>query len=289
MHEPGVLRELKLTESHAEHALFWEVAWDGECIWLHAFGQGILVLRPDGTRLATFKGKTPSYSNGHKIIGLSPRRSLMAGCFGATNRAWCGLLEVDTSGKASANIFFQAKDVAAGRPREQASADVNTAFQLGDLCQVRHADGKEFVRLDRRGLSPLEINLATLDVSVVEEVIGAGASTRTDLGFSGERFLRGGRPVTVRSGVASSPNSKQLVYHDGWLYRPGLVWMRQHVDTRKLERLQANTLPQQHWHLRAGSSAHYGLIAYDSYDRSRPLSRVTILDERGSPSNNEQE
>jgi len=289
MHEPGVLRELKLTESRAKHALFWEVAWDGECIWLHAFGQGILVVRPDGTRLATFKGKTPSYSNGHKIIGLSPRRSLMAGCFGATNRAWFGLLEVDTNGKASANIFFQAKDVAAGRPRQQASADVNTAFQPGDLCQVRHADGKEYVRVDRRGLSPLEIDLAMLDVSVVEEVIGAAASTRTDLGFSGERFLRDGRPIWVNSGVASSPNSKQLLYHDGWLYRPGYVWMRQHVDTQKLERLQANTLPQQYWQLRAGSSAHYGLIAYDPHDRSRPLYRVTILDERVSPSNSEQE
>jgi len=154
---------------------------------------------------------------------------------------------------------------------------------------VRHADGKEYVRVDRRGLSTLEIDLATLDVSVVEEVIGAAASTRTDLGFTGERFLRDGRPIWVNSGVASSPNSKQLLYHDGWLYRPGYVWMRQHVDTQKLERLQANKLPQQYWHLRAGSSAHYGLIAYDPYDRSRPLSRVTILDERVSPSNNEHE
>jgi hypothetical protein len=286
MHEPGVLRELKLTESRAEHALFWEVAWDGECIWLHAYGQGILVVRPDGTGVATFKGQTPSYSNGHKIIGLSPRRALMAGCLGTTNRAWFGLLEVDENGKASANIFFHAKEVAAGRPREQAFADVNTAFQPGNLCQVRHADGKEYVRVDRRGLSPLQIDLATLDVSVVEEVIGAAASTRTDLGFSGERFLHDGRPIWVNSGVASSPISKQLLFHDGWLYRPGYVWMRQHVDTRKLERLQASTLPQPYWQLRAGSSAHYGLIAYDPYDRSRPLSRVTILDERVSPSNN---
>jgi hypothetical protein len=289
MHEPGVLHELQLTESRAEHALFWEVAWDGECIWLHAHGQGILVVRPDGTRLATFKGQTPSYSNGHKIIGLSPRRALMAGCFAATNRAWCGLLEVDESGKASTNIVFQAKDVAAGRTRQQASADVNTAFQPGGVCQVRHADGKECVRVDRRGLSPLEIDLATLEVSVVEDVVGAAASTRIDLGFSGERFLRDGRPLWVNSGLAASPNSKQLLYHDGWLYRPGYVWMRQHVDTRKLERLQANTLPQHDWRLRAGSSAHYGLIAYDPYDRSRPLSRVTILDERVSPSNNESE
>jgi hypothetical protein len=209
----------------------------------------------------------------------------MAGCFGTTNRAWCGLLEVDKNGKASANIFFQAKDVNAGRPREQAFADVNTAFQPGDLCQMRHADGKEYVRVNRRGLSPLQIDLATLDVSVVEDVIGAAASTRTNLGFSGERFLREGRPIRVNSGVASSPNSKQLLFHDGWLYRPGLVWMRQHIDTRKLERLQA----QQYWHLRAGSSAHYGLIAYDPYDRSRPLSRVKILDERVSPSSNERE
>jgi hypothetical protein len=276
MHEPGVLRELKLTESRADHALFWEVAWDGECIWLHAYGQGILVVRPDGTRVASFKGQTPSYSNGHKIIGLSPRRALMAGCFGTTNRAWCSLLEVDEMGEASANIFFHAKEVAAGRPQEQAFADVNTSFQPGDLCQVRHAEGKEYIRVDRRGLSPLQIDLETLDVSVVEEIVGVAASTRTDLGFSGERFLRDGRPIWVNSGVGSSPNSKQLLFHDGWLYRPGYVWMRQHVDTRKLERLQSHTLPQPYWHLRAGSSAHYGLIAYDPYNRSRPLSRVTI-------------
>jgi hypothetical protein len=280
MHEPGVLREVKLTDATAQHQLFWEVTWDGECIWLHAYGLGIIAIRPDGTRVASFRGKTPSYWKGHKLLGLSPRRALMVGSFGETKRAWCGLLEVGGDGKASANIFFQAKNVPEGRTPAEASADVQTVFQPVDLSRVRHADGKEYVLVERNGLSPLRIDLETLDVSVAEMGIAAGAaSTQSDLGFFGKRFLRDGHPIRALSGLATSSNSKRLLYHDGWLYRPGYVWMRQHVDTRKLERLQANQLDHAYWHLHAGSSAHYGLIAFDP-DGTPPLSRVTILEEQ---------
>ena len=280
MHQPNVLREWKLTDLSAPHTLFWEVSWDGECIWLHAYGQGIIVLRPDGTRLATFKGKTPSYSRGHKLLGISPRRALVVGSFGATNRAWCGLLELDENDQPSVNVFFEAKEVAAGRSPEQASADVKTAFVPEQLHRVRHDDGKQYVLVDRAGLSRLQIDLETLDVSVPEQVIGVpGVSTLTDLGFSGRLFLRDGQPLWVRSGVAITPNSKRLLFHDGWLYRPGAVWMRQHSETRKLERLQASRLDHQYMQLRVGSSAHYGLITYDPYKRTPPMSRVTILDQ----------
>lgn len=285
MHQKGVLRELKLTDATAEHALFWEVAWDGECIWLHAYGQGIIVVRPDGTRVASFKGKTPGYWKGHKLLGLSPRRALMVGSFGDTKRAWCGLLEVDEDGETSANIFFEAKNVSEGRPPEQASADVRTVFQPVDLSRVRHADGKQYALVDRDVLAPLRIDLETLEVSVAEKGLDAGAATtQTDLGFSGTRFLRDGRPIWAHSGLASSPSSKWLVYHDGWLYRPGYVWMRQHAEMRKLERLQASQLAHAYWHLRAGSSAHYGLITFDP-DGTPPLSQVTILDEQLAESN----
>jgi hypothetical protein len=280
MQQPNVLREWKLTDLSAPHTLFWEVSWDGEYIWLQAYGQGILVLRPDGTRLATFKGQTPSYSRGHKLLGISPRRALMVGSFGATNRAWCALLEVDEQDHPSVNVCFEAKQVAAGRSQQQAAADLETAFVPEQLHRVQHADGKQYVLVDRAGLSRLQIDLETLEASIAKQVSHmAGVSTQTDLGFSGRLFLRDGQPLRVRSGVAITPNSKRLIFHDDWLYRPGAVWMRQHTKTGKLERLQAGRLQQRYMNLRVGSSAHYGLITYDPHNRVPPISRVTILDE----------
>lgn len=282
MNEPGVLREWKLTEATARHELFWEIAWDGECLWLHAHGQGIIVVRSDGTRLASFRDKIPGYWKGHRLIGLSPRRAMMVGCLGDTERAWCGLLEVDEAGRPSANVFFEAKNVAEGRTREQASADVTTAFRPDELSRLRHADGREFVLVERHGLSPLLIDSKTLKAATVDQADGLnGLSTVTEFGFTGGRFLRDVQPVLVHSGVATTPNSKRLVFDDGWLYRPGSVWTRQHTATRRLERLQANSLPPTYWNLRAGSSVHYGLIAFDPADDTRPLIRITIENERG--------
>ncbi len=282
MHEPGVLRELKLTDKMADHILFWGMAWDGECFWLHAHGQGIVAVRPDGTRMATFKhnGDVPGYWKGLRLLGLSPRRAMIVGSFGETNRAWCGILEVDDKGKQSASVFFEAKHVAEGRSPEEARADLPTVFQPDDLQYVQHASGKDYVLVGRRGLSYLQIDMETLKVTVPEKVIGAkGVSTRADLGFYGRTFLRDGRPVRALSGLATSPNSKRVLFHNGWIYRPGYVWMRENVETGKRERLQARNLPHQYWHLQVGSSAHYGLVTFDRYNRDLPLARVTILDE----------
>ncbi|MDA0281824.1 MAG: hypothetical protein O3B86_00590 [Planctomycetota bacterium] len=280
MHDPDVLRELKLTNLSAEHTLFWEVAWDGKFIWLHAYGQGIVAVRPDGTGLTSFKRKTPGYSKGHRLIGLSPGRALMAGSFGETNRAWCGLLEIGENGKSSVNVFFEAKNVVEGRPSAQAAADVTTVFQPEDLSRVHHSDGRDFVLVDRHELSLMLIDLETLDVSVPEKSIRLrGLSTETELGYLGRLFVRDGLAVPVNSGVAVSRNSKRILYHDGWLYRPGYVWMRQHVATRKLERLQAKDVPHEYWDLRVGSSAHYGLITYSPFSEQQQVSRLTILNE----------
>ncbi|MBL7037536.1 MAG: hypothetical protein ISR77_02850 [Pirellulaceae bacterium] len=282
MHEPGVLRELKLTDKTANHILFWGMTWDGECIWLHAQGRGIVAIRPDGTRMATFKRNehVPSYWKGLRLLGLSPRRVLIVGSFGETNRAWCGILEIDEKGKQSASIFFEAKYVAEGQSPEEARANPNTVFQPEDLQYVEHTSGKDYFLVGRRGLSYLQVDVETLNVTVPEKVIGAeGASTRTDFGFSGRTFLRDGRPVWAHSGLATLPNSKQILFHDGWIYRPGYVWMREDPETGRRERLQAHKLPHQYWHLQVGSSAHYGLVTFDRYNRGLPLARVTILDE----------
>ena len=288
MSETNVLQELKLTNQTAEHMLFWEVAWDGEFIWLHATGRGIVAIRPDGTGLTSFKGKTPGYSKGHKLLGLSPGRSLMVGSFGDTNRAWCGLLKIDNNGQPSVNVFFEAKNVAAGRTPGQAAADTTTVFQPEDLSRVSHSDGRDFALIDRRGLSLMLIDLASLEVSVPEKGLRLkGLSTETELGFLGRLFVRDGLALPVNSGVPISRNSKRILYHDGWLYRPGYVWMRQHVDTRKLERLQAKTLAHEYWDLRVGSSAHHGLITYSPSDVRQPVSRVTILDEADGPAREE--
>lgn len=288
MHEPNVLRELKLTNQAADQMLFWEIAWDGEFIWLHAYGQGIVAVRPDGTGLTSFKGKTPDYSKGHKLLGLSPGRALMVGSFGETNRAWCGLLAINEDGQSSVNVFFEARNVVEGRSQTLAAADLTTVFQPEDLSRVRHSDGRDLVLVDRRELSLMLIDLESLDVSVPVKGGGlAGLSTETEPGYFGRLFLRDGVPIRVTSGVAISRNSRQTLYHDGWLYRPGYVWMRQHVETGKLERLQARTLTHEYWDLRAGSSAHYGLITYSPFNEKQLVSRVTILDEADGPARKE--
>jgi len=291
MHEPSVLRELTLTDKTATHALFWGTAWDGECIWLHAHGQGIVAVRPDGTRMATFKHNqdVPGYWKGLRLLGLSRRRAMIVGSFGEKNRAWCGILEVDDKGKQSANIFFEAKYVAEGRSPDEARANPHTVFQPDDLQYVQHTSGKDYVLVGRRGLSYLQIDVKTLNVTVPEKVIGVrGTSTRADLGFSGRTFLRDGRPVWALSGLATLPNSKQILFHEGWIYRPGYVWMRENAATGKRERLQRQKLPHQYWHLQVGSSAHYGLVAFDRYNRDLPLARVTILDESAARSASEE-
>lgn len=289
MHEPGVLRELKLTNLTAEHMLFWGVAWDGEFIWLQAYGRGIVAVRPDGTGLTSFKGRTPGYGKGHKLMGLSPGRALMVGSFGQNNRAWCGLLKIDAVGQSSVNVFFEAKTVTEGRTATQAAADVTTVFQPEDLSRVRHSDGREFVLVDRRDLSLMLVDLETLDVSIPEKGVGLKKlSTQSEPGYFGRLFLRDGDPIRVTSGVAISRNSKRVLFHDGWLYRPGYVWMRQHVDSRKLERLQAKTLPHEYWDLQVGSSAHYGLITYSPSNGRQPVSRVTVLAETNSQARQDQ-
>jgi len=232
--------------------------------------------------MATFKhGKhVPGYSKGLRLLGLSSRRVLIVGSFGETNRAWCGILQVDDKGKQSADIFFEAKYVAEGRSPEEARAGPNTVFQPEDLQYIQYSSGKDYVLVGRRGISYLQIDVETLNVTVPGKVIGVtGASTRTDFGFSGRTFLRDGRPVWAHSGLATLPNSKQVLFHDGWIYRPGYVWMRENADTGRRERLQAHKLPYQYWHLQVGSSAHYGLVTFDRYNRDLPLARVTILDE----------
>jgi hypothetical protein len=134
---------------------------------------------------------------------------------------------------------------------------------------------------DRRPIY-LKIDIKTLDVTVPEKVFGLeDTSTRRDLGFLGRTFLSNGRPVRVHSGVAITPNSRQILFHDDWLYRPGPVWVREHAGTGKREHLQARQLPSRYWNLQVGSSAHYGLVTFDRYDRALPLSRVIILD--GTP------
>lgn len=281
MHEPGVLREVKLTDAKANHPLFWGVTWDGECIWMHAHGQGIVAMQTDGTRLATFKQPLiPGYWRGHKILGLSPRKALMVGSFGDTNRAWCAILQVDNTGKPSANAFFQAKYVPEGRAPEEVATDANVAFQPDALYQVRLPNGKDYAIVGRTGLSRLQIDLASLKVSVPDpKEIVAGASTRTDLGFCGQVFLHKGRVVIPNSGLANLPTSKQMVFHNGWLYRPGYVWMRERPETGKRERLHRNKLTHKDWHLLPGASAHYGLVAYDPHESSSAFYRIRIVDD----------
>ncbi|NND96351.1 MAG: hypothetical protein HKN47_03355, partial [Pirellulaceae bacterium] len=281
MRQRGVLERVALTDAKSIDDLFWEVCWDGECIWLHVRGQGIIVLSRDGRRLGSFKKLIPPYGKGHKLLGLSPRRALMVGSFGDSNRAWAAILEINSEGNLAADIFFEAKSVQQGRTIQQASADASTVFRPVGLSQVRYANGKDYAIVERRSLSPLQIDLATLDVTAMPRVAAeTGATTRSDLGFTGRLFFRDGRQIHARSGVATSTNSKKLHFHDDWLYRPGYVWMREHADSGRLERLQANTLPHAYWHLHAASSAHYGLVAFDLAHEPGPLSRVEVLQER---------
>lgn len=290
MHKPGVLREIKLTDATGEHTLFWEVAWDGEYIWMHVHGQGIVAIRTDGNPVATFREpEIPGYWKGHKLVGLAPRKALMVGSFGEANRAWCAILQIDEMGQQSANVFFQAKFVPEGRSPEDAATNVEIAFRPDSLHQVRLKDGKGYAIVGRPGLPRMRIDLSTLNVTVPppKEVV-AGATTRTDLGFRAAVFLHEGHAFIPSSGLADLPTSKRMVFHDGWLYRPGYVWMRGRPETGQRERLHRNKLNHNMWNLRAGVSAHYGVVAYNPWGSRVTLFRVNIVDDADANSNGEE-
>jgi hypothetical protein len=295
MHQPGVLRELNLTESESEHALYRSVTWDGECIWMYAHGQGIIAVRPDGTRLATFNQTQhlPGYGKGFQLLGLSPSRALIVASFGKSNRAWCGILEVDSSGKQSVNVFFEAKYVAEGRLPKDAAADPKTAFQPVWIHRLDSRNGKDYALVGRRDIAgTLQIDLDTFDVSVSQyapHVFGRHAFFSHEghllLSRGGNQLIHyfpPGRDGSVRSHVLANninPYVDQLLLHEGWLYVPGRAWFRLDPDKRKPERLQPwpSHLPGYYASLKGGVSAHYGLIAYYLY--KRPLYQVTILEE----------
>jgi hypothetical protein len=281
MHEPGVLQELKLTDATADHILFWGATWDGACLWIHVHGAGIVAVDPNSKQVTTFRQDNiiPGYDKGFKLVGLSPRHTLMIGSFGEANRAWCAILKVDENGKPSAEVFFEAKFVANGRPKDVAEADPQTAFQPERVYDVTDAAGKRYVLVSRSKLKKkLRIDPATRRVSVASV---PKASTRTELGFRGRSFIQDGKFLSSNSPKLSESNARQLVYHDGWLYALGHVWYRSHVETGKLERLQPGfkKMPTNYWNARSGVSAHYGLVIHRLYNRRPPLYRVTIADE----------
>lgn len=280
MHKPGVLREVKLTEARGDKPHFWNATWDGECIWIFAQHAGICVIQSDGQLIATFRQSEhmPGYWKGFQLVGLSPRRALMVGSFGASNRAWCGILSIDKNGKPSADVFFEAKYVADGRAKAMAEADPNTAFQPDRMLHVRDKNGKRFVFVSRKNLSKyLRIDPATREVSVASTT---GLSTRTDLGFRGRTFLVDGHSMATRSRELQNANTRQYVFHDGWLYAMGHFWYRVHIETGKEERLQPRGLkmPTVYWNTQGGPSAHYGMVIHHLYHASPSLYRVTIAD-----------
>ncbi|MGV3483862.1 MAG: hypothetical protein ACO1RT_05550 [Planctomycetaceae bacterium] len=295
MHQPGVLRELQLTESTADHALYWGVTWDGECIWLYAHGQGVIALRPDGTRLATFNQTehVPGYWKGFSLLGLSPRRAIMVASFGQTNRAWCGILEVDERGEQSVNVFYEAKYVAEGRQPQEAAADLKTGFQPAWIHRLQSHNGKDCVIIGRRGLSgALQIDLDTLEASISPYNIRASGRHAF---FSHDGHLLAslggnqlvhysppGNDGAVRSRVLSAitPYVDQLLLHEGWLYVPGRVWLRLDPEQRVPERLQPwpTRLPVRYQSLHGGVSAHFGLIAYDIHNPNPSLYQIKVVD-----------
>jgi hypothetical protein len=257
----------------------------------------VIAVQPDGTRLATFNQTRhlPGYSKGFSLLGLSPRRALIVASFGKNNRAWCGILEVEQSGQQSANVFFEAKYVAAGRPPEAAAADPKTAFQPAWIHRLQSHDGKnDRVLVGRREIpGALQIDLDTFQVSVSRydtHAVGRQAFFSHDghllASLGGNQLVHyfpPGQDGAVRSRVLANitPYVDQLLLHEGWLYVPGRVWLRLDPGHRKPERLQPwpAQLPVSYSSLEGGVSAHYGLIAYDRYKRSPPLYQIEILEE----------
>ncbi len=290
MERPGELRDLKLGVHESKNGLFSEVTWDGECIWLHARGQGVIAVRPDGTRLATFKQSehVPNFGKGLKLLGLLPRKALSVGSLGENHRGWCGILQVDQEGEQSVNVFFEAKYVPQGRTREKSEADATTAFRPAWIHHVNMPNGKGHVLVGRRELKgALQIDVDTLKVSVSgydTHHVGRQGFFSHDghllASLGGNSFVHFSPPgrdgkVRRRPLAQIRPYVDQLLFHDGWVYVPGRVWRRLDPNERKPERLQTwpSRLPVPYWSLKAGVSAHYGLIAYDLYKRSPQFSR----------------
>ncbi len=294
MHEPGVLQEIKLTDATWKHALFWEVSWDGECIWLFAHGQGIVAFKPDGTRLATFNARDhlPGYDRGICLLGLSPRRALAVGSFGENKRAWCGVLEIDEQGKPSVDLFFEAKLAAEGRPAAESAADPLTAFRPNWIHRFNSAGGNSTVFVGRSELKgALEIDLQTRQVSVSKFLNTSSFGRQAFFSHNGNLIASLGGNSLMQYTVADDntavrrqklstidPYVDQLLLHDGWLYVPGKVWRRMDPDELQLQRLQPSNsrLPTRYWSMKFGVSAHYGLVGHSLYENQPPLFQISV-------------
>ncbi|WP_442509461.1 hypothetical protein SH528x_001033 [Novipirellula sp. SH528] len=294
MHEPGVLQEIKLTDATWKHALFWEVSWDGECIWLFAHGQGIVAFKPDGTRVATFNARdhVPGYDRGICLLGLSPRRALAVGSFGENQRAWCGVLEIDKQGKPSVDIFFEAKLAAEGRPAAESAADPQTAFRPNWIHRFNSVGGNNTVFVGRSGLKgALEIDLQTRQVSVSSFLNTSAFGRQAFFSHNGNLIASLGGNSLMQYTVADDnravrrqklstidPYVDQLLLHDGWLYVPGKVWRRMDPDELQLQRLQPSNsrLPTRYWSMKFGVSAHYGLVGHSLYENQPPLFQISV-------------
>ena len=158
---------------------------------------------------------------------------MIVASFGKSNRAWCGILEVDESGKQSVNVFFEAKYVAKGRLPKDAAADSKTVFQPAWIHRHDSGNGRNCVLVGRRDVAgALQIDLDTLDVSVSRydtHRVGRQAFFSHDghllVSRGGNQLIHyfpPGRDGSVRSHVLANinPYVDQLLLHEGWLPGP---------------------------------------------------------------------
>jgi hypothetical protein len=251
----------------------------------------------------------PPTENRILVQPLTNGSAIAVGSFGPRNRAWCALLQCDERGGGSVKVFHEATRVRQADEVKSPELEANPAlcFTPDWLHRYQAKDGSARLLVGRGRNRPLEINPATLGVSVFDRKLDQPDYHESDAYFShagflleadvmgvtlrsppGERFEDGKESRTMcpdrpdwQTVGAQGAFAKQLLAYDGWVYAPGGTWWRIDPQTWKSERLVSWRVPREYEALRNFSvSAHYGLVGWD--DSGRAFYRVTVAKEADS-------
>lgn len=305
--DKGVLDEVFVDNKLAVE----NVGWDGRAVWIATKRDGVWVVKPDGrvvNRFAAASGLPPT-DNRILVQPLTNGSAIAVGSFGPQSRAWCALLQCDDRGGGSVRVFHEATRVRQADEAKSPELEANPAlcFSPNWLHYYQAKDGSTRLLVGRGRNRPLEINPATLGVSVFERKLYQPDYHESDAYFShagfllevdvmgvtlrpppGERFEDGKESRTMcpdrldwQTVGAQGGFAKQLLAYDGWVYAPGGTWWRIDPKTWKSERLVPWRVPREYEALRNFSvSAHYGLVGWE--DSGRAFYRVTVASEADS-------
>jgi hypothetical protein len=314
---PGLLEAVYA----APQPIFDDVAWDGRFIWVAVRGDGIRILNADGAPagvvteaqgLPPAGRELPVGNRALVLTAVAPGKVVAVGSFGKDARAWCALVTL-AQGKATVKVFHEAtRTPKVGEDANALRLDPALAFwptwkhrfqgageQPAPILLVGRGSTEQAA-----GLSPLQIDLETLKVSIYDRVFRDGTKGLDDTSVYScqgklavantlvQVFAAPGTlypdgldkchiPLTNGFDPPGRPTSKppDKVVHshivgrkqivpgnDGWVYVPFMErWYRFDPKTMTGQRLgKVSSSGDLRYARLLGVSVHLGLLGYNS-------------------------